>query len=127
MKETYTFISTIYDVSKAKEIVKNKVCEEMTASEIQNIAPQIISNLIKGKLIMGTSVQDTEWALKNANLDEPVIWYQSPNFSMLIDGYHRMYKAYHENKGLKVQLIDTYEESIQIVDKEKAKKHFNIT
>ena len=113
--EKYSFLGTIFDIDKAITILKDKPVDDISAEQVQKLAPQLISNLSDEHIILGTPVNDKDWALKNADLNRPVIWFSSPNFSMLIDGYHRMYRAYKENKGLKVQVIDNKQDAKLVV------------
>jgi len=140
MNEVYCFLGTEFDIDKAKELVKDKKIETLSIEQVQKLAPQLISHLVNtetGELVewedqklgvsynvhMGTSIQDKDWALKNANLDNPVIWFNAPQFSMLIDGYHRLYRAWKEKKELKVQVIDKRKEAKEIITSWIVKSH----
>ena len=129
MSEQYIFFGTVFDVDKALELVANKEVEDISVEQVQKLAPQIISHYkdpdgnivddlkpgMTGSLHMGTYIENKQWALEHADLEKPVIWFHSPNFSMLIDGYHRLYRAWKEKRPLKVKVISTQEEAKMIV------------
>lgn len=137
--ERYTFLGNVFDIDRAKELVRGKPVEVIGVGKVRELALQLISHLkdssgniiednaprkdgVKYSITFGTSVRNTKWALKHADLDCPVIWFHSPELSVLIDGYHRLYRAWKEGKGLKVQFIDTEREARKVLVDWVAKK-----
>ena len=129
MPEHYNFLGNTFDIDKAIEIAADKEVELITVEQVQQIAPQLIfhykdpeGNIIedikpgmKYSMSLGTSVEDKKWALEHADLEKPVIWFSSPNLSILIDGYHRLYRAWKQKKPLKCRVIKTKEEAKEII------------
>jgi len=95
-----------FDVASGLKIARTLPVQTMPFENVSDCAEKWLAHKKGGKLVLGVSINE-EWALKNADLSKPVLLlYCSPRWSFLIDGNHRLYRAWQEHKPLLFKAIE---------------------